>query len=154
METQTQIICPPDLTSRPLGLTLDRFIALPIETIFRAWTTQFDLWLASPGSFLSRGEVNTPFYFETYHQGIRHPHYGRFLKIEAPHKVEITWITGEGGTEGAETVLTIELTAHDETTFLHLTHAGFPNEASRNKHQEAWPYILDQLENRMSRPAD
>ena len=154
METQTIIICAPDLTARPLGLTIDRFIALPIEKLFKAWTSQFDLWFASPGSFLSKSEVNAPFYFETYFQGIRHPHYGRFLKIEEPNKVELTWVTGEGGTAGAETVLTIELTEHENSTFIHLTHAGFPNEESRNKHQEAWPHILDQLEERMSRPAD
>lgn len=109
METQTTIICPPDLTARPLGLALDRFIALPIDKLFKAWTSQFDLWFASPASFLSKVKVNAPFYFETYFKGIRNPHYGRFLKIEEPNKIEMTWITGEGGTEGAETVLTVEL---------------------------------------------
>ena len=152
MESQHTIICPPDLTCRPLGLTSDKLIGLPIEKLFKAWTSQFDLWFASPGSFLSKAEVNAPFYFETYYQGIRYPHYGRFLKIEQPHLVELTWVNGE--TEGAETVLTIELTPHEDGTFLHLTHAGFPNEASRNKHQDAWPQVLNQLEERMSLPID
>ena len=154
METKTAIVCPPDLSSRPLGVKIEKLIGLPIGKLYKAWTSQLDLWFASPGSLLAKIEPNTPFYFETSHQGIRHPHYGRYLQIEEPELVQFTWVTGEGGTEGAETVLTIALSRHDEGTFLQLTHAGFPNEASRDRHQEAWPAVLEQLEERMSRPAD
>lgn len=154
METKTAVICPPDLASRPLGLKVERLVALPAGKLFKAWTTEFDLWFASPGSFLGKAEPNTAFYFETSYQGARHPHYGRFLSIEEGERIEMTWVSGEGGTEGVETVLTVELSAHENGTFLSLTHAGFLTEESKNKHQEAWPMILDQLEERMSRPVD
>ncbi|MHA4740178.1 SRPBCC family protein [Dyadobacter sp. MSC1_007] len=154
METKTAIICPPDLAARPLGLKIEKVLNLPPEKLYQAWTTQLDLWFASPGSFLGKPESNTPFYFETSYQGIRHPHYGRFLALEEPQRVEMAWVTGEGGTLGAETVLTIELSRLENGTFLSLTHAGFPNEATRNNHQDAWPTVLEQLEERMSRPAD
>ncbi|WAC14281.1 SRPBCC family protein [Dyadobacter pollutisoli] len=154
METKTAIICPPDLAARPLGLKVERLITLPVHKIFKAWTTGLDVWFASPGSFLGKAEPNTPFYFETSYQGIRQPHYGRFLNIQDEERIELTWVSGEGGTEGAETVLTVELSEHDNGTFLRLTHAGFLNEGSKNKHQEAWPMVLEQLEERMSRPVD
>ncbi|MCF2491363.1 SRPBCC domain-containing protein [Dyadobacter sp. CY347] len=154
MESQNVVICPPELTSRPLGLKVEKRIALPVAKVFKAWTQQIDLWFASPGSFLGKPEPNTPFYFETSFEGIRHPHYGRFLTIQEDERIELAWVTGEGGTEGAETVVTVSLAAHENGTFVSLTHAGFLNEASRNKHQEAWPVILDQLEERMSRPVD
>ncbi|MCF0063015.1 SRPBCC domain-containing protein [Dyadobacter chenwenxiniae] len=154
METQSTIICPPELTSRPLGLKVEKLIALPVSKVFKAWTSQIDLWFASPGSFLGKAENNTPFYFETSYQGVRHPHYGRFLTVRENEKIELTWVTGEGGTEGAETVLTVNLSGVDNGTFLSLTHAGFASESSRNNHQEAWPVVLAQLEERMSRPAD
>lgn len=154
METQSTIICPPELNSRPLGLKVERFIALPVSKVFKAWTSQIDLWFASPGSFLGKAENNTPFYFETSYQGTRHPHYGRFLTVLENEKVEFTWVTGQGGTEGIETVVSVTLSTHENGTFLSLTHAGFATEASRNKHQDAWPAILEQLEERMSRPAD
>ncbi|SKB84057.1 SRPBCC family protein [Dyadobacter psychrophilus] len=154
METQSTIICPPELASRPLGLKVEKLIALPVSKVFKAWTNQIDLWFASPGSFLGKPENNTPFYFETSYQGIRHPHYGRFLSIQENEKIELTWVTGEGGTEGAETIVTITLSGHETGTFLSLTHAGFVSETSRNNHQDAWPAVLEQLEERMSRPAD
>ncbi|QRR00414.1 SRPBCC family protein [Dyadobacter sandarakinus] len=154
MESKTAVICPPDLTLRPLSLKVEKLLALPVIKVFRAWTTEFDLWFAAPGSLLGKPEPNCPFYFETFYGGIRHPHYGRFLSIEEPHRVEMTWITGASGTRGAETLLTIELVPHEVGTFIKLTHAGFADTASRDLHNEAWPLILGQLHERMSRPAD
>ncbi|GGB80697.1 SRPBCC family protein [Dyadobacter sediminis] len=153
METTPVVICPPDLSTRPYSLQAERLMALSMETLFSAWTIQLDLWLASPASFLGKPEVNAPFYFETMHEGIRYPHYGRFLCMEH-NQIELTWVSGENGTKGSETVLTITLSVHANGTHLHLTHTGFPDETSRDRHQEAWPALLQQLEARMSRPVD
>ena len=154
METQPAIICPPDLTKRPYHLLVEKVIPLPAEKLFNAWTTQFDVWFAAPGSLMTKGEVNSPFFFETYFEGVHHPHYGRYLRIEPNTLIEFTWVTGYGGTEGAETVVTVELNNHEKGTLLRLHHAGFYTEATCNSHRDAWPMVLDQLEERMSRPVD
>ena len=91
-------------------------------------------------------EVDVPFFFYNRYDWGRHPHYGRFLALKPAELVELAWVTGENGTEGAETVIRVELTPRDDGTHLRLTHSGFPHEASRKGHAENWPEALEILD--------
>jgi uncharacterized protein YndB with AHSA1/START domain len=145
----------PDLSDRPFELTVERVMDSSPSILFRAWTKEFDKWFAAPGTMVMEGEVNTVFYFETIFKletdskTQRHPHYGRFLRIERDSLIELTWVTGKGGTEGAETVVTVELKPHGSGTKLRLTHAGFSKEKSRDGHKDAWGFILEHLDEKM-----
>ncbi len=94
-------------------------------------------------------EVDRPYFFYNKDEWGRHPHYGRFLELKENEVVEMTWITGNGskaGTEGAETVIRIELVPKDNGTMVYFTHSGFVNERSRDGHEENWPLAFEELE--------
>jgi uncharacterized protein YndB with AHSA1/START domain len=129
----------PDLSQRPHDLQVERVMSASPAALYRAWTEQFDVWFAAPGSVLMRPAIDVPFFFETEFESIpgegatRHAHYGRFLELRPEALVVMTWVTSAGGTEGAEAVVTVALTAHDGGTHLRLTQQGFPGAERRGR---------------------
>jgi uncharacterized protein YndB with AHSA1/START domain len=140
----------PDLSSRPHQLTVERTLGAPPGVVYRAWTEHFDKWFAEPGTVLMTGEVDVPYFFETHFEGKRHPHYGRFLQLVPDELLRLTWVTADPGTQGAETVITLELSPQDGGTRVRLTHAGFPDEVTRDGHEDAWPVALEILDRCMT----
>ncbi|GAA4447543.1 SRPBCC family protein [Phytohabitans houttuyneae] len=138
----TEPICPPDLSARPHELVVERTFPAPPPVLFHAWTAGFDRWFAEPGAMVLTPEVNAPYFFETFHDGRRHPHYGRFLGVERDRLLVLTWVN-EAGTRGHETVLRVELWPDGDGSAQRLTHSGFPDDETRAGHESAWRDLLE-----------
>lgn len=146
----THSIPEPDLSSRPHDANAERWTPLSPARLYRAWTHEWDLWFARPGTVVMDPQPGQPWFFEVEFNGSRHPHYGRFLRFIPNRLVETTWVTGKGGTEGAETLLTVEFLPEGDGTRVKLTHRGFPNAEAADQHEKAWPLVLEQQEQRLA----
>jgi uncharacterized protein YndB with AHSA1/START domain len=128
------------------GFTIEQTLRVGPGEVFAAWTEAFDTWFALPGAIRMNPVVAEPYWFDVVHDGRRHPHYGRFVALEPARLVEQTWVTGKSGTDGAETLLRIELEATASGTLLRLTHRGFYDEVAAKRHADAWPQVLHHLD--------
>lgn len=139
----------PDLSTRPLQMTCAHTVTAKPADVYAAWTERFDIWFAQAGTVSMVPEPGRPYFFYNRDAWGRHPHYGRFLDLEKNQLVEMTWMTGNGtaeGTEGAETILRIELVPKGAGTEIRLTHSGFVSEESCSGHEENWPLALKELD--------
>ena len=113
----------------------------------------FDVWLdpKSPGGLwygCERVIINPVadglFYNVFEHQGRSWPHYGRFVRIDRPHRIEHTWVSE--ATQGLETFVTLTLEARDAHTQVTLRHTGLPDAEAVRKHEDGWTSMLSALD--------
>lgn len=139
----------PNLSTRPLQMTCEHTVNAEPGDVYAAWTKRFDIWFAQAGTLALVAEPGRPYFFYNREEWGRHPHYGRVLDLTENQLIEMTWMTGNGaavGTEGAETILRIELAPKGDRTQVRLIHSGFISEASRLAHEENWPLALKSLD--------
>lgn len=140
----------PDFADRPHETGATRAMRASPQQLYRSFTTGWAEWFALKGSLIADPIPQGQLFFVVEHQGKRHPHYGRFLTLEPYRKVELTWLTGKDGTQGAETVLTVELEPLAEGCQLMLTHRGFYDQERADQHGKSWETILADLDTRLT----
>lgn len=135
-------------TPKTMTITLNRTIpALPAEV--------YDAWLdpATPGTPWDRSEcekvildpkIEGLFYFKRVSaERIDFPHFGRFVVLDPPKKIEYTWMSPF--TRGAESVVTVELERKGDDTLLQLCHSNLPDDELGHLHNGGWTSRLDAL---------
>jgi len=120
------------------------------ERVFDAWTNQASVkaWLASGEKAIVDARVDGLFYIAMPWKERLFAHYGRYLRLEKPRLIEFTWVSE--GTEGKESIVTIELVARGAATELRLSHIGLPTEESAASHKGGWSEFLDGLVERLN----
>jgi uncharacterized protein YndB with AHSA1/START domain len=123
-------------------LTKSRTIAAPAEAVFDVWMDP-----KSPGGpwFDCERVIINPvedglFYHAVESRGELWAHYGRFISIARPRRIEHTWVSK--ATRGLESLVTIELEPRDGKTEFILRHSGLPDDEMGQLHDGGWDWIL------------
>jgi uncharacterized protein YndB with AHSA1/START domain len=125
-----------------------REISAKPREVFEAWTDPRHP--ASPWSkrhgirkVILKPAVGRPFYINMGPPMPLATHYGRFLRLDKPNRIEHTWASE--GTLGAETLVTITLKASRSGTLFSLRHTGLTDMKSARAHEEGWGWIVGWL---------
>jgi len=125
-----------------IDLTVTRTIPASPEKIFDVWIDP-----KSPGGPWFGGEkvivnpvVDGLFYMAAKYQDRSWPHYGRFIQLDRPRKIEFTWVSE--ATKGVESIVTLTMEPRGEETEVTLRHAGVPDDELGRQHKDGWTWIL------------
>jgi uncharacterized protein YndB with AHSA1/START domain len=134
-----------------MEITLNRTIAAPAVEVFDAWLDP-----AHPGSpwYGVERNIMSPvpdglFYRlqlsgnATNPDRYGLPHYGRFIVVERPRRIQHTWLSQH--TRGIQSVVTVYFTAQGQDTVLTLHHAGLPDDEFGRMHEGGWNHYLKAL---------
>ena len=126
-------------------LTMSRTISASPEDVFDAWMDPKcpgGLWFDSEHVIISP-IVDGLFYVVFEHEGRYYHHYGRFIDVDRPRRIEHTWMSE--ATRGIETVVTFTLESRDGCTNVTLRQTGFTDDESLRKHEGGWTTMLSAL---------
>jgi uncharacterized protein YndB with AHSA1/START domain len=69
------------------------------------------------------------------------PHYGRFTKVERPHRIQHTWMSPY--TLGQESTVSVSFKRKAAGTLMTLVHSGLPDSEEGRAHEEGWNQFMD-----------
>ncbi|MDB5070272.1 MAG: hypothetical protein JWM87_1383 [Candidatus Eremiobacteraeota bacterium] len=133
-------------------ITVTRKIAAPADAIFRAFldpTTPGGPWFGAARAIVNP-VVDGLFYHAVEHEGKMWPHYGRFIRLDRPSRIEHTWVSE--ATKGLESVVTVTLEPHGAETEMTLHHTGVPDDEMGRQHKEGWTWMLSTIAERYASP--
>lgn len=153
MTPQTATVEAPDIDEGRV-LRYTRRYAVPVETLFDAWTDPFVVaqwWgprgMACPVCDL---DVRVGGRWLTHMTGGDDPNKtyivgGVYQEVERPSRLAFTWSWRTDGTPGHETLITIDFITVDGGSEMRFAQHLFQSEAAQQAHDQGWTSALDCL---------
>ena len=127
-------------------IKVERMIPAPPAEVFDAWldpTVPGTLWHGHDKLILNPQIDGLWYLLSLAHRRDGTPHYGRFMEIDRPSRIQHSWMSRN--TLGEETIVTVTFKNNGEDTLLTLVHSGIPNADMTRAHDKGWNSILDKL---------
>jgi uncharacterized protein YndB with AHSA1/START domain len=137
---------PPNQTE----LTLTRTIAANAAEVYDVWldaNSPGGPWFGAKRVILD-ARVDGLFYHAVSFEGRDWAHYGRFIALDRPRRIEHTWVSE--ATRGLESIVSLSLEPAGDATRVTLRHTGVPDDAFGRQHADGWGFILGAIEQRFA----
>jgi uncharacterized protein YndB with AHSA1/START domain len=135
-------------STRTVEITVERAIPAPPSEVFDAWLDPKipgTLWHGHE-KLIFNPEIDGLWYLlSLMHRREGTPHYGRFIEINRPSRIQHSWMSRN--TLGEETTVTVTFQKKGEDTLMTVLHSGLPNEDMATAHEKGWNSILDKFSN-------
>jgi uncharacterized protein YndB with AHSA1/START domain len=122
-------------------ITVAQVIAAPAEAVFNTGMDPHSSggsWFGSADTILNP-VVNSFFYHPVTQAGRTQPHYGRFVRIDRPYRLEYTWVSKT--IKGAESMVALSFKANRNKTEVTLRHSSVPDDEEGCKHKDGWSFV-------------
>ena len=132
-------------------LTLTRIIPASPAQVYDVWLdakSPGGPWFGTEKTILEV-KVDGLFYSSITHEGHVWAHYGRFITLDRPRRIEHTWVSE--GTRGLESVVALTFEAEGGKTKVTLRHSGVPDDEFGRQHGEGWAFVLGSIEERFKK---
>ena len=131
-----------------IEITVKRTIPAPPDKVFDVWMdpkSPGGPWFGSGTLIMSPAPpaVGSLFYFSVVWDGHTWAHFGRFIEIQRPGKVEYTWMSE--GTKGIESTVTVMFEGRGKETEVTLRHVNVPDDELGRATEFGWAHILDSV---------
>ena len=126
---------------KTLEFRFERTIPASPEEVFDAWlnpNTPGTPWHEND-ELIFNPKVNGLWYWRAMGKSL----YGRFLEIERPNRVRLTWMSRN--TLGEESILTVTFKKVGDQTSMTLIHSGIPDDELAKGHEAGWNYFMDKM---------
>lgn len=123
---------------KTIEFKFERTIPAPPSEVFDGWldpAVPGNPWNAAE-KFILDAKVDGLFYWTL--KGTSH--YGRFIGVERPSRIQHTWMSPN--TLGQESMVTLTFKEQGEDTLLTLVHSGLPDHEVAKGHEKGWNYFL------------
>ena len=135
-------------STKTLEITVERTIPAPPREVFDAWldpNVPGSLWHGHE-KVIFNPEIDGLWYLlSLLHGGEGTPHYGRFIEINRPVRIQHSWMSRN--TLGEETTVTVTFRKKREDTLVTILHSGLPNADMATAHEKGWNSLLERFSN-------
>jgi uncharacterized protein YndB with AHSA1/START domain len=140
------------MKSKTIELNLSRTIDATPSEVYDAWIDPHGP--VSPWSGVVKAVVNPPkvdglFYSMYKFENQEFAHYGRFTVLEKPRRIQYTWVSA--GTQGLESVVTLNLEPQGDKTVVQINHSNLPDDEGGRRHETAQGYLLSRISNHFNK---